>query len=173
MKGKKNAGIKAGEENAGLMDIGSGYGVVFKIEVDHPSAHDHSRSGHARCGGINRDIFAPWAPWLRPLRSTLCALALYRMQHPKHLLAGVVHGIGHLRQLFWTYHGRSRDLFCKLLSYRTRPVECHGVGIGKTWRNRFCHGGRGWGIRGFLQEAPPGKDRIERGVFARRRNNRR
>jgi len=31
--------VKAGEENAGLMDIGDGYGVVFKIEShNHPSA---------------------------------------------------------------------------------------------------------------------------------------
>lgn len=42
--------VKAGEENAGLVDIGDGYGVVFKIEShNHPSAIEPFRSRN-RCG---------------------------------------------------------------------------------------------------------------------------
>ena len=50
--------VKAGDENAGLMDIGEGYGVVFKIEShNHPSAIEPFQGAATGVGGINRDIF--------------------------------------------------------------------------------------------------------------------
>ena len=56
-EGKKML-VKAGEENAGLMDIGDGYGVVFKIEShNHPSAIEPFQGAATGVGGINRDIF--------------------------------------------------------------------------------------------------------------------
>ena len=136
-EGKKML-VKAGEENAGLMDIGEGYGVVFKIEShNHPSALSHSRSGHG-CGGINRDIFTMGA---RPIAS-LNSLRFGNLQDAKtqHLLAGVVHGIGHYGNCFGvpTVGGEIYFENC----YHTNPlVNAMSVGIVKR-RNRFCHGGR-------------------------------
>jgi phosphoribosylformylglycinamidine synthase subunit PurL len=50
--------VAAGEENAGLMDIGDGLGVVFKIEShNHPSALEPFQGAATGVGGINRDIF--------------------------------------------------------------------------------------------------------------------
>ena len=50
--------VKAGDENAGLMNIGDGYGVVFKIEShNHPSAIEPFQGAATGVGGINRDIF--------------------------------------------------------------------------------------------------------------------
>ena len=59
--------VKAGEENAGIVDIGDGLGCVFKIEShNHPSAVEPYQGAATGVGGINRDI----SPWARaPLRS--------------------------------------------------------------------------------------------------------
>src|SRR6202165_2779478 len=82
--------VKAGEENAGLMDIGSGYGVVFKIEShNHPSAIKPLQGGATGWGGIPRDIFTMGA---RPV-AALNSLRFGRLEEQKtqHLLAGIVH----------------------------------------------------------------------------------
>src|SRR3984957_19848758 len=84
--------VKAGEENAGLMDIGDGHGVVFKIEShNHPSALEPYQGAATGVGGIHRDIFTMGA---RPI----CALNFLRFgelnnEKTKHLLRGVVKGI--------------------------------------------------------------------------------
>src|ERR1700683_791073 len=86
--------VKAGEENAGLMDIGNGYGVVFKIEShNHPSAIEPFQGAATGVVGIRRDIFTMGA---RPIAS-LNSLRFGNLKEPKtqRLLAGVVHGIGH------------------------------------------------------------------------------
>src|ERR1039458_4653310 len=50
--------VKAGDENAGLIDIGDGLGVVFKIEShNHPSAIEPFQGAATGVGGIHRDIF--------------------------------------------------------------------------------------------------------------------
>src|SRR5204862_6782603 len=50
--------VKAGEENAGLIDIGDDLGVVFKIEShNHPSAIEPFQEAATRIEGIQRDIF--------------------------------------------------------------------------------------------------------------------
>ena len=50
--------VKAGEENAGIVDIGDGLGCVFKIEShNHPSALEPYQGAATGVGGINRDIF--------------------------------------------------------------------------------------------------------------------
>ena len=49
---------KAGEENAGLVDLGDGIGCAFKIEShNHPSALEPYQGAATGVGGINRDIF--------------------------------------------------------------------------------------------------------------------
>ncbi|MEN9744618.1 MAG: hypothetical protein RL640_456, partial [Bacteroidota bacterium] len=83
--------VKAGEENAGLADIGDGYGVVFKIEShNHPSAIEPFQGAATGVGGIHRDIFTMGA---RPI-AALNSLRFGNINDPKtqHLLKGVVEG---------------------------------------------------------------------------------
>ena len=91
--------VKAGEENAGLMDIGDGLGVVFKIEShNHPSAIEPFQGAATGVGGIHRDIFTMGA---RPV-ATLNSLRFGNIENEKtqHLLSGVVQGIGHYGNCF-------------------------------------------------------------------------
>jgi phosphoribosylformylglycinamidine synthase len=91
--------VKAGDENAGLMDIGDGMGVVFKIEShNHPSAIEPFQGAATGVGGIHRDIFTMGA---RPI-ATLNSLRFGDLDHEKtqHLLRGVVSGIGHYGNCF-------------------------------------------------------------------------
>jgi phosphoribosylformylglycinamidine synthase len=91
--------VKAGEENAGLIDIGDGLGVVFKIEShNHPSAIEPFQGAATGVGGIHRDIFTMGA---RPV-AALNSLRFGNLENEKtkHLLSGVVHGIGHYGNCF-------------------------------------------------------------------------
>jgi phosphoribosylformylglycinamidine synthase len=72
--------VKAGEENAGLMDIGDGLGVVFKIEShNHPSAIEPFQGAATGVGGIHRDIFTMGA---RPIALNSCVLATWQKIKP-------------------------------------------------------------------------------------------
>src|SRR5580658_388306 len=128
-EGKKML-VKAGEENAGLMDIGGGYGVVFKIEShNHPSAIEPFQGAATGVGGIHRDIFTMGA---RPIAS-LNSLRFGKLQEGKtqHLLSGVVHGIGHYGNCFGvpTVGGEIYFEEC----YHTNPlVNAMSVGILKN-----------------------------------------
>ena len=91
--------VKAGEENAGLMDMGDGYGVVFKIEShNHPSALEPFQGAATGVGGIHRDIFTMGARPIAALNSL--RFGDLSAAKTKHLLAGVVHGIGHYGNCF-------------------------------------------------------------------------
>ena len=122
--------VKAGEENAGLMDIGNDYGVVFKIEShNHPSAIEPFQGAATGVGGIHRDIFTMGA---RPI-AALNSLRFGRLTEEKtqHLLAGVVHGIGHYGNCFGvpTVGGEIYFEDC----YHTNPlVNAMSVGIVKA-----------------------------------------
>lgn len=122
--------VKAGEENAGLMDIGDGYGVVFKIEShNHPSAIEPFQGAATGVGGIHRDIFTMGA---RPI-AALNSLRFGKLEEEKtqHLLAGVVHGIGHYGNCFGvpTVGGEVYFESC----YHTNPlVNAMSVGIVKA-----------------------------------------
>ncbi len=85
--------VGAGEENAGLVDIGDGLAVAFKIEShNHPSAIEPYEGAATGVGGIHRDIFTMGA---RPI-CALNALRFGRLEEPRvqFLLDGVVRGIG-------------------------------------------------------------------------------
>ncbi len=85
--------VGAGEENAGLVDIGAGLACAFKIEShNHPSAIEPYQGAATGVGGIHRDIFTMGA---RPIAS-LNSLRFGdpQLAHTKHLVAGVVKGIG-------------------------------------------------------------------------------
>lgn len=122
--------VKAGEENAGLMDIGDGLGVVFKIEShNHPSAIEPFQGAATGVGGIHRDIFTMGA---RPI-AALNSLRFGQLEDEKtkHLLAGVVHGIGHYGNCFGVPTVGGEIYFDA--SYQTNPlVNAMSVGIVKA-----------------------------------------
>lgn len=84
--------IQGPGENAGVVDIGDGFAVVFKMEShNHPSFIEPYQGAATGVGGILRDVFTMGA---RPVAS-LNALRFGRLDHPKtpSLLRGVVAGI--------------------------------------------------------------------------------
>lgn len=155
--------VKAGEENAGLMDIGGGYGVVFKIEShNHPSAIEPFQGAATGVGGINRDIFTMGA---RPVAS-LNSLRFGNITDPKtrHLLAGVVHGIGHYGNCFGvpTVGGEVYFEDC----YHTNPlVNAMSVGIVKQGETVSATA-EGEGNPVFFVGSATGKDGIGGASFA-------
>lgn len=119
--------VAAGEENAGLMDIGNGWGVVFKIEShNHPSALEPFQGAATGVGGIQRDIFTMGA---RPIAS-LNSLRFGKIEDAKtqRLLKGVVKGIGHYGNCFGVPTVAGEIYFEEC--YQTNPlVNAMSVGI--------------------------------------------
>ncbi|MEO7766367.1 MAG: AIR synthase related protein, partial [Ferruginibacter sp.] len=161
-EGKKML-VKAGEENAGLMDIGDGYGVVFKIEShNHPSAIEPFQGAATGVGGIHRDIFTMGA---RPIAS-LNSLRFGNISEGKtqHLLAGIVHGIGHYGNCFGvpTVGGEIYFEPC----YHTNPlVNAMSVGILKNGET-ISATAEGVGNTVFFVGSATGKDGIGGASFA-------
>src|SRR5438128_7562783 len=86
--------VGAGEENAGIIDIGDGLAIAFKIEShNHPSAVEPFQGAATGVGGIIRDILAMGA---RPVAS-LNSLRFGELAEPtqRRLLEGVVAGVSH------------------------------------------------------------------------------
>jgi len=155
--------VAAGEENAGLADIGDGLGVVFKIEShNHPSAIEPFQGAATGVGGIHRDIFTMGA---RPI-AALNSLRFGDLSDPKtrHLLRGVVQGIGHYGNCFGvpTVGGEVYFESC----YHTNPlVNAMSVGIvelGKT----VSATAEGIGNPVFIVGSATGKDGIGGASFA-------
>jgi phosphoribosylformylglycinamidine synthase subunit PurL len=161
-EGKKML-VKAGEENAGLMDIGGGYGVVFKIEShNHPSAIEPFQGAATGVGGIHRDIFTMGA---RPIAS-LNSLRFGSLKEAKtqHLLSGVVHGIGHYGNCFGvpTVGGEIYFEDC----YHTNPlVNAMSVGILKNGET-ISATAKGVGNPVIFVGSATGKDGIGGASFA-------
>ncbi len=155
--------VAAGEENAGLMDMGNGYGVVFKIEShNHPSALEPFQGAATGVGGIQRDIFTMGA---RPIAS-LNSLRFGNLQDKKtqHLLSGVVHGIGHYGNCFGvpTVAGEVYFEDC----YHTNPlVNAMSVGIMKSDK-MISATAKGKGNPVFFVGSATGKDGIGGASFA-------
>src|ERR1700688_871051 len=85
--------IQGPGENAGVIDIGDGLAVVFKMEShNHPSYIEPHQGAATGVGGILRDVFTMGA---RPI-AMLNSLSFGSPDHPKtrHLVSGVVGGIG-------------------------------------------------------------------------------
>jgi phosphoribosylformylglycinamidine synthase II len=81
-------------ENAGAVDVGSGFAVAFKVEShNHPSAVEPFQGAATGVGGILRDVFAIGA---RPI-AILDSLRFGELEsvRSRHLLDGAVRGIGH------------------------------------------------------------------------------
>lgn len=155
--------VAAGEENAGLMDMGNGFGVVFKIEShNHPSAIEPFQGAATGVGGIQRDIFTMGA---RPIAS-LNSLRFGNIKDKKtqRLLSGVVHGIGHYGNCFGvpTVGGEVYFEDC----YHTNPlVNAMSVGIMKAG-DMISATAAGIGNPVFFVGSATGKDGIGGASFA-------
>jgi len=89
----KHIMAEAGEENAGLVDIGDGLACAFKIEShNHPSAIEPYQGASTGVGGIHRDIFTMGARPIAALNSL--RFGELKLPNTKRLLKGVVKGIG-------------------------------------------------------------------------------
>src|SRR5712672_4717279 len=85
--------IQGPGENAGVVDIGDGQAIIFKMEShNHPSFIEPYQGAATGVGGIMRDVFTMGA---RPV-AMMNALRFGEPSHPKtrHLVSGVVSGIG-------------------------------------------------------------------------------
>jgi len=155
--------VKAGEENAGLVDIGDGYACVFKIEShNHPSAIEPFQGAATGVGGIHRDIFTMGA---RPV-AALNSLRFGNINDKKtqHLLKGVVHGISHYGNCFGvpTVGGEVYFENC----YSTNPlVNAMSVGIVKVGQTVSATS-FGVGNPVFIVGSATGKDGIGGASFA-------
>ncbi len=155
--------VKAGEENAGLMDIGDGYGVVFKIEShNHPSAIEPFQGAATGVGGIHRDIFTMGA---RPI-AALNSLRFGNLKEAKtqHLLGGIVHGIGHYGNCFGVPTVGGEIYFEE--KYHTNPlVNAMSVGVLKNG-DTISATAKGIGNPVFFVGSATGKDGIGGASFA-------
>jgi phosphoribosylformylglycinamidine synthase II len=155
--------VKAGEENAGLVDIGDGWGCVFKIEShNHPSAIEPFQGAATGVGGIHRDIFTMGA---RPI-AALNSLRFGKLDNPKTkwLLKGVVKGIGHYGNCFGvpTIGGEIYFENC----YQTNPlVNAMSVGVIENGK-MVSATSEGVGNPVFIVGAATGKDGIGGASFA-------
>src|SRR5450755_4284085 len=154
---------EAGEENAGLVDIGDGLGCAFKIEShNHPSAIEPYQGAATGVGGIHRDIFTMGA---RPVAS-LNSLRFGKLSDPQtqHLLAGVVHGIGHYGNCFGVPTVAGEIYFDEC--YHTNPlVNAMSVGIVKKGKT-ISATALGKGNPVFFVGSATGKDGIGGASFA-------
>ena len=154
---------KAGDENAGLVDIGDGLACSFKIEShNHPSALEPYQGAATGVGGINRDIFTMGA---RPI-AQLNSLRFGSLDLPKtkRLLRGVVKGIGDYGNAFGIPTVGGEIYFDE--SYNTNPlVNAFSAGIvevGKVAKATSY----GVGNPVFIVGSATGKDGIHGATFA-------
>jgi phosphoribosylformylglycinamidine synthase subunit PurL len=155
--------VKAGEENAGLMDIGDDLGVVFKIEShNHPSAIEPFQGAATGVGGIHRDIFTMGARPIAALNSL--RFGLLEEQKTRNLLRGVVKGIGHYGNCFGVATVGGEIYFDQC--YHTNPlVNAMSVGIVKAGKT-ISATAAGIGNPVFFVGSATGKDGIGGASFA-------
>lgn len=154
---------KAGEENAGLVDIGDGLACCFKIEShNHPSAIEPYQGAATGVGGINRDIFSMGA---RPI-AQLNSLRFGKLHHDrtKWLMRGVVKGIGDYGNAFGipTVGGEVYFEDCYHTNNLVNAMSVGVVEVGKT----VSAIAEGLGNPVYIFGAATGKDGIHGAAFA-------
>lgn len=154
---------KAGEENAGLVDIGDGLGCAFKIEShNHPSALEPYQGAATGVGGINRDIFTMGA---RPI-AQLNSLRFGDLNSAKTqwLVKGVVKGIGDYGNAFGIPTVGGEVFFDEC--YNVNPlVNAMSVGLVKQGETVSATS-YGAGNPVFIVGSSTGKDGIAGASFA-------
>ncbi len=157
--------VKAGEENAGLVDIGDGLACCFKIEShNHPSAIEPYQGAATGVGGINRDIFTMGARPIAQLNSL--RFGNIESDRTKWLVKGVVKGIGDYGNSFGIPIVGGEVFFDDC--YNTNPlVNAFSAGIvevGKT----ISATSAGPGNPVYIVGSSTGKDGIAGAAFASR-----
>ena len=153
----------AGEENAGLMDLGDGLAVAFKIEShNHPSAIEPYQGAATGVGGIHRDIFTMGARPIAALNSLRFGdLSLAKTQH---LLKGVVRGIGNYGNAFGVPTVAGEVYFDPC--YNINPlVNAMSVGIAEVGKTASAVAS-GVGNPIFIVGSATGTDGIHGATFA-------
>jgi phosphoribosylformylglycinamidine synthase subunit PurL len=161
--------VSAGEENAGLVDIGEGFAVAFKIEShNHPSAVEPYQGAATGVGGILRDIFTMGARPIASLNSLRFGViensSTQQIERTKYLFKNVVKGIGDYGNCFGvpTISGEVYFEEC----YQDNPlVNAMAVGIVK--HNQVASAkAQGEGNPVFIVGSSTGKDGIHGATFA-------
>ena len=155
--------VKAGEENAGLVDIGDGLACCFKIEShNHPSALEPYQGAATGVGGINRDIFTMGARPVAQLNSL--RFGDIDRDHTKWLVKGVTKGIGDYGNAFGIPIVGGEVFFDE--SYNQNPlVNAFSAGIMKTGE-MISATASGVGNPVFIVGSATGKDGIHGAAFA-------
>ncbi|MBK9272297.1 MAG: phosphoribosylformylglycinamidine synthase subunit PurL [Saprospiraceae bacterium] len=155
--------VEAGEENAGLVDIGDGLACAFKIEShNHPSAIEPYQGAATGVGGIHRDIFTMGARPIAALNSL--RFGNPDLQHTKKLIRGVVKGIGNYGNSFGvpTVGGEVYFNDCYNQNILVNAMSVGIVEVGKTVSARAD----GPGNPVFIVGSATGKDGIHGATFA-------
>lgn len=155
--------VEAGEENAGVVDIGDGLGVAFKIEShNHPSAVEPYQGAATGVGGILRDIFTMGA---RPI-AALNSLRFGELSNDRvrYLFKGVVKGIGDYGNSFGVPTVAGEVYFDP--SYAANPlVNAMAVGIVKQGKMARAIA-KGKGNLVMIVGSSTGRDGIHGATFA-------
>jgi phosphoribosylformylglycinamidine synthase subunit PurL len=154
---------KAGEENAGLVDIGEGLACAFKIEShNHPSALEPYQGAATGVGGINRDIFTMGARPVAQLNSL--RFGDPSLDRTKWLLKGVVKGIGDYGNAFGIPVVGGEVFFDEV--YNENPlVNAMSAGIVKVGETASATS-YGVGNPVYIVGSSTGKDGIHGATFA-------
>ncbi len=154
---------KAGEENAGLLDIGDGLACAFKIEShNHPSALEPYQGAATGVGGINRDIFTMGARPIAGLNSL--RFGDLKLEKTKWLVRGVVKGIGDYGNAFGIPTVGGEVFFDEC--YNVNPlVNAMSAGIVKVGETVSAIS-YGAGNPVFIVGSSTGKDGIHGAAFA-------
>lgn len=155
--------VEAGEENAGLVDIGNGLACAFKIEShNHPSALEPYQGAATGVGGINRDIFTMGARPIAQLNSL--RFGNLNLDRTKWLIKGVVKGIGDYGNAFGIPTVGGEVFFDDC--YNTNPlVNAMSAGIVKVGETISAIS-YGEGNPVYIVGSSTGKDGIHGATFA-------
>jgi len=166
--------VKAGEENAGVIDIGDGWAVAFKMEShNHPSAVEPFQGAATGVGGIIRDIFTMGARPVFSLNSLRFGPIYQDSTTPdsqiatnRRLFAGVVSGIAHYGNCIGIPTIGGEVYFDE--SYNGNPlVNVFNLGVLK--HEQIARGAaRGIGNPVFYVGAETGRDGLAGAAFASR-----
>jgi phosphoribosylformylglycinamidine synthase len=154
---------EAGEENAGLVDLGDGLACAFKIEShNHPSAIEPYQGAATGVGGINRDIFTLGARPIAQLNSL--RFGDPKLDRTKWHVRGVVKGIGDYGNSFGVPVLAGEVFFDK--TYNTNPLV-NAMSVGLVKKDRIISAvAKGAGNPVYIVGSSTGKDGIHGATFA-------
>jgi phosphoribosylformylglycinamidine synthase II len=153
----------AGEENAGLVDIGNNLACAFKIEShNHPCAVEPYQGAATGVGGINRDIFTMGARPIAQLNSL--RFGAIDRDHTKWIAKGVVKGIGDYGNAFGVPVLGGEVFFDE--SYNSNPLV-NAMSVGIMEKGKMVSAiAEGAGNPVFIVGSSTGKDGIHGATFA-------